>query len=589
MTGPGPLLDSDDSQAAAEPRVDLAAVESLLQLVVKGLRAIQLYLPNNPVYQQAVANIRNAFAPVWSSTTEDLTLTVRETDFAIGDKVVLSQPAKNESIAWVLFKDGIRQVNLSPGVEEQELVNFLTVINKVRNLPPDAEDDLLTLLWQQDFQHIRYAFVEMGSEDVPSLGAGEAAPKLASGAAPSAGGISRASLESDVRGGGAGEAEAETGGGKPAGVVSMEDFDPTLYFLDDSEVEYLKGEIDREYKQDLRGNVLAILFDLLELQTYSTVRAELISIVENFIPYLLAVGDFRSVALVLRELKVVLQRAREMLPEHRQAMEQLPSRLSQPDALAQLLQSLDEAVVFPSEDELGELFRELKAEALETVFAWLPKLSNQRVRELLDAAAQRLALAYPNEMTKTLGSSDDTIALEAVRLVSRLKLPPAVPALGELLGHENTAVRVAVVEALAAIGSPGALQQLEKALDDGDRDVRLATVRTMTAHGQRSAYAKIEAAVSGKALRMADLTEKVAFFEAYGRLGGPEGVDQLAAMLDAKGGFLKRKEDPETRACAAMALGKIGTEKAKQVLQLAAQDKEPLVRNAANKALRELQ
>src|SRR5207247_7137537 len=97
------------------------------------------------------------------------------------------------------------------------------------------------------------------------------------------------------------------------GVVSIEDFDTTLYFLEDSEVDYLKKDVEREYSQDLRRNVLSMLFDLLELQTYGTVRAELISIVENFIPYLLGAADFRSVALILRETRAILQRARELI------------------------------------------------------------------------------------------------------------------------------------------------------------------------------------------------------------------------------------------------------------------------------------
>src|SRR5207249_4301160 len=98
-----------------------------------------------------------------------------------------------------------------------------------------------------------------------------------------------------------------------------------------------------EYSQDLRRNVLSMLFDLLELQTYGTVRAELISIVENFIPYLLGAGDFLSVALILRETRAILQRARELIPEHRQALEGLPTRLSQSDSLSQLLQALDKS------------------------------------------------------------------------------------------------------------------------------------------------------------------------------------------------------------------------------------------------------
>ncbi len=583
MTGP------KTEDAAKEWTVDLAPVENLLQVMVKGLRALQLYLPNNPIYAQAVQNIRNAFPPVWQAFDE-LPLVLQETDFSVDSRTVLAQPTKNESIAWVLYKDGIRMVTLLPGVEEKEITGLLTVINKVRNLPPDSEDDLLTLLWEQDFQCIRYNFVELGSEDGPSLStaAGEKTEKLTAGGGTAATApVTRQAVEADAREGtGAGGEEEE--GAKRAGVVSLEDFDPTLYFLDDTEIEYLRTEIDREYKQDLRGNVLAILFDLLELQTYTTVRAELISIVENFIPYLLAVGDFRSVAYVLREVKVVLQRGREILPEHRQGLEGLPGRLSQPDALAQLLQSLDEAVVFPSEDELGELFRELRPEALESVLGWLPRLTNQRVRDLLDAAAQRLALAYPQEVTKALAGNNETVLLEAVKLASRLKLTTAVPALGELLKHPTAAVRSAGVEALAAVGSVGAMQQLERAIEDLDRDVRLTAVRTMAARGHRQAFPKIEAAVIGKQLRGADLTEKVAFFEAYGMLGGAEGVHKLAAMLDAKGGFLKKKEDPETRACAAMALGKLGGDEAKRTLQAAAQDKEPLVRNAVSKALREI-
>jgi len=52
-------------------------------------------------------------------------------------------------------------------------------------------------------------------------------------------------------------------------------------------------------------------------------------------------------------------------------------------------------------------------------------------------------------------------------------------------------------------------------------------------------------------------------------------------------GLLGRREDPETRACAAMPLGKIRGPEARAVLERAAQDKEPMVRNAVSRALRE--
>jgi len=552
---------------ASSPELALppAQVEDLMQVVSKGIRATQLYLPNNPVYQRAVDNIRAAFRQIWQAT-DDLHFDVGETELRWEDAVVYSQDQRNESIAWTLYKDGVRSLAFKPGVEEAEIVRFLSVLQQSRNLQADAADDLLTLLWAQDFQFINYTFRELATENAAPIEAAETIPT-----AP----------PTEVR-----RVVEQEAPPKREGLVSIDEFDTTLYFLEEKEVDYLKQDVEREYSQDLRRNVLSMLFDLLELQTYGTVRAELISIVENFIPYLLSAGDFRSVALILRETRVLLQRARELIPEHRQALDSLPSRLSQHDALSQLLQSLDEAAVHPTEEELGELFQELGAEALVTLVGWIPKLHNERVKELVQAAAARLAQTHPSEVLKALASEDSAAQLEMVRLTGRLKLPGAPDGMEPLLASGDHALKLAVVEALQAISSPSAMRLLEKAIDDSDRDVRIAGVRFLAARGYRNAATRIESAVTGTKLKNADLTEKMAFFEAFGSLVGAKGIAVLEKML-APRGLLAKKEDPETRACAAMALGKIRTPEARAVLERIAQDKEPLVRNAVSRALRE--
>ncbi len=537
-----------------------------MQVLSKGIRATQLYLPNNPVYQRAVDNIRAAFRQIWQAT-DDLVFDIGETELRWEDNVVYSQDQRNESIAWTLFKDGVRSLTFRPGVEETEIVRFLGVLQQARNLQADAPDDLLTLLWAQDFQFVAYTFRELATENAVPIEKGETIPS----APPT-------QIQHRVQ---------EEAPPKREGLVSIDDFDTTLYFLEDGEVEYLKKDVDREYSQDLRRNVLSMLFDLLELQTYGTVRAELISIVENFIPYLLGAGDFRSVAYILRETRAILQRAREIIPEHRKTLEGLPSRLSQRDALSQLLQSLDEAAMHPTEEDLAELFQELSSEALPTLMGWIGKLHNERVKDLVQAAAARLAQANAGEVLKALGSEDSATQLEMVRLAGRLKLPGAPDGMEPLLASGDRALKLAVVEALTAIASPSALRLLERAIDDSDRDVRIAAVRFLASRGYRNAAARVETIVSGSKLRNADLTEKMAFFEAYGALVGAKGIPALDKLLVAKG-LLGKREDPETRACAAMALGKIRTPEARAVLERAAQDKEPLVRNAVTRALREV-
>jgi HEAT repeat protein len=553
-----------------------------MQVVSKGMRATQLYLPNNPVYQRAVENIRGAFRQIWQAT-EDLIFDIGETEMRWEDNVVYSQDQRNESIAWTLYKDGVRSLTFKPGVEDAEIVRFLGVLQQAKNLQADAPDDLLTLLWAEDFQFVSYTFRELATENAVPIERSETGAPPIGGGGGTPGGEGGSPDPTTVR-----RQVEEEAPPKREGLVSIDDFDTTLYFLDDKEIDYLHKEVEREYAQDLRGNVLAMLFDLLELQTYGTVRAELISIVENFIPYLLGAGDFRSVAFILRECKVILQRARELIPEHRQTLEGLPTRLSQADALAQLLQSLDEATSHPTEDELSELFGELRADALGTLMGWLPKLSNERVKSLVKGSAERLAQAHAAEVLKALASSDPAVQLEMVRLAGRLKLPGAPDGMGPLLERGERELKLAVVEALTTIGSPNATRLLEKAIDDAERDVRIAAVKFLGQRGHRNAFPRVEAAVVGSKLKDADLTEKMTFFEAYGALAGEGGIGTLEKLLLPKGGLLARKEDPETRACAAMALGKIRTAAARDILQKVAQDKEPLVRNAVNRALRDV-
>ncbi len=579
---------TDDAMSDQDVALPPAQVEELMQVLGRALRAHQIYLPNNPVYQKAFEALREAFRRLWEST-DDLVLDVGEHDLHWEGHTVYTQASRSESFSWVFFKDGVRQLTFLPGAEEQEIIALLDVVQKARALQAEDSDDLLTLLWAKDFQRIKYLFQEIvadgGMPLLPEEGDLQAAATdpyhVRRGIAADVGADEAAAAEPGAEPGGDGAARPQ-----PSGIVRTEDFDTTLYFLDESEIEFLRQAVKEEYAQDIRRNVLAMLFDVMELQPYATVRTELISILENFLPYLLGAADFGAVAYVVRESKAVLTRARELLPEQRQALEQIPDRLSQEQTLAQLLQSLDEATVHPAPEELSDLFGELKPVALPTLFAWLPRLTNARVRDVVEESILRLAVSNVPTVVQALQAPDPSAAVAAIRIAAKLKLAPAVSGLAAALGNSEPLVRVAAVQALADIATPAAVQALEKGLDDGDREVRLVAVRVIGQHKSRSALPRIAAVVQGKAARMpADLTERMAFYEAYGAMVGESGVAVLDGILNS-GGFLKRKEDPETRACAAMALGRIGSAAARDSLTRATSDKEPLVKNAANRALR---
>ena len=549
-----------------EPPFSSAPVEELLKLFVKAQRAHQLYLQNNPMYLRAIELLRASFAPIWQKTDE-LSLTVTETEIRWFGKPVMVEPTKSsDSLPWICYKDGVRELKLKPGFENEELTKLLDILQRARKALPD-EDDLLTLLWAQDFSSLRYRYVDLGSEPAATIEqtAEEERPTQVD---------AKAVVE---------EVEEETA--ESRSVVNLDDFDSTLYFLDERELDYLKSEIANEYAGDLRRNVLSMVLDIFEVQTDNEVREEIISILDNLMLHLLSGGQYTAVAFLLRESAEASKRAKDITPEQRTRLASLPNRLSNKEALSQLLQSLDESPDLPAQRDLDELFTQLRAEALETVFLRLGSMSNPHLRPLLENAAARLASANTGELVRLITSPDPAIALEAIRRAAGLKTAAAVTPLGKVLSDRPPATRLAAVLALGEIGSAGALTQLERGLTDSDRDVRIAAARALTARNHRLALPKITTVVTGKAIRDADLTEKMALFEAYGALSGDSGITFLDGILNGKG-FLGRREDSELRACAAMALGRIGSPPAMASLRQALGEKDVVVRNSVNRALK---
>jgi HEAT repeat protein len=242
--------------------------------------------------------------------------------------------------------------------------------------------------------------------------------------------------------------------------------------------------------------------------------------------------------------------------------------------------------MLPPRDELQLLFDQLRPSALGTVFAWLPKVRDDRLRVLVTDVAGRLAASNTAELVRLIESADPVISSEAIRRAGSLQAQGAVIALGKVLADPDAKRRGIAAQALSTIGSAGAMQALERAITDADRDIRINAMRALAFNNHRAAAARFQSIIRSKELRDADITEKTAVFEGYGALCGDAGVGELDALLNAKPGFLGKRDDPTLRAAAAMGLGRIGTAKAREALNRAAADKDPVVRNAVAKALR---
>jgi hypothetical protein len=559
VTARGGALAAEEEEPPFTPEV----VTDLVRQFGKAVRAHQLYLPNNPMHARALDAAKEAFVAVWKET-DSFVITIDDSTLSWEGRVVLEEPGRNsDSIPWLLYKDGVRELVFHRGFEEAELLVLLTLMQRAR-LATAGDDDLLTFLWEHDFSRLQYRYIDL-AEGVVSLDTirGEQQDTISS---PS-------------------KVEAEVQELATSSITRMDEYDSTLYFLDEAEIEYLQDEIRRDFGTDLRPQVIAALLDTYEQEPDDEVREEIAGILDNFFLLLLSLAQFHTAAFLIREARITAARTRTILPEQKQRLIQLVDRLSDKEALEQLLHALEETPLRGAQHDLQELFAQLLPEALETVLSWIGRSRNTELRALLETAGSTLAVAHTGELVRLIASENQVVAFEAIRRAGAMRTSAAVTALSGILSNGNPEMRLAGVAALSEIGSPGALQVLERAVFDEDPDIRVATVRVLGVRKHRPALKAIEAHLRTRELRESPLTEKMAFFESYGSICGDEGVPYLSDILNSRR-ILGRREDGEIRACAAMALGKIGTDTAMSALQKGLADKDAVVRNAVSRAVR---
>jgi hypothetical protein len=372
---------------------------------------------------------------------------------------------------------------------------------------------------------------------------------------------------------------------KPKTGISREDFNPTLYSLDPREMDLLRQEIQLETARDLRGDVLAALFDRLEEPANPERQTEILAILRTLLPNFLSRGAILPAARVLEELRAVESKPEVFDVQRRQEAEKIVDRLSSAQTMDELVHALEDGSIKSTPGELSALLRHLKPGALGPLLraSELPQI--RELQPVLRQAVHGIAEKNPAAVAALLRDQDAVVLAGAARLAGRLKATEAGPTLASLMSHSVADVRLAAVEAAVELKASTAASALQALLSDPDRQVRIAAARGLGKLKYRPAAARFRDIVQGKDIRNADISEKIAYFESYGELAGDAAHELMDKLLNGKG-FLGRKEPAEIRACAALALGKIATDQARRSLQSATGEEDAVVRSAVNRALR---
>ena len=565
-----------EGQEWGEEQAKVEKVRTLFVTLGKTFRAYQLYDENNPVRRRFVDQMRGELASLWEEQ-ERLVVRVDEDHLWLGEAEVYRSESRNDSLAFLFFKDGVREITFLPGLENEELEKFLGVLQRARKLVPEG-DDLLTVLWEADLRFFQYQYVDLLAEGValPEAGPGNTQAEL------------QRALEGEDEEIAAQGERAESGGAEeqPAPqTVNQDDFNPTLYALDRREMEKLQTELRKEAQRDIRADVLNALFDRLEEPKDRERQSEILGILSTLLPNFLSRGALVPATGVLQELRR-LESSPGLFDEQRIAESRaILDRISAPEAIQELIQALFDGTIRASASQLSGFLQFLRGGALAPLLRASETVAHKELQTVLRKAVHGIADRNRSAVVQLLEEDDPVLAAGAARLAGDMQIADAGPALTRLLAHPDPAVRLAAVEAAVTLKASTVASALVKTLEDPERELRIAAAKALGALQYRLAAKPLAGIVKGRAIRTADISEKVAVFEAFGIVAEADGLEVLDELLNGRG-FLGKREPTDIRAAAALALGRISGPEARAALEKATQDDDPVVRSNVNRALR---
>ncbi|HEX6884302.1 MAG TPA: HEAT repeat domain-containing protein [Planctomycetota bacterium] len=584
-----PTPEPDANEAAQARKASL-----WVQQWSRTLKAWRLYGPQNPTLEKFKSELAASLHALLDSHG---TLKLRFTADAVlvRDHVVHEARTREDNLGQVFFRDGIHSVSLLPGIGRDELDSFLALIIRATNRASTSDEDLCTLLWDAELEHVdmNYVSAEMwlDLDEEGAAGQGDeragARPPMAwpEGAAPSAPEPVALAL---VAPSGPSLPMAAAVPGAPSPPSRSEDWlacDPSQ-LLDDHveeliagsgpELERFRRERESEAALERSSAALSLLDDAHAAGLSAAEGAELRGFVERLLLETIARGDWPAAsraAAALRSDPVADGHAPECL-----------AALTSPGSVvtAAAVQKLDHQ----GPAEVGaflELVAALGPVALDWYLAILFESQQQRVRRPLARAIAEVARGQEARLESRLQDPRWYVVRNTLHILRFIGGDVAVPWLHDLLRHTDRRVRMEAIAVLGEAASPAAREVLLDALDAEDPRVQSGALYLLSAGRDPEVAARLLARVRAPEFLQASLDEQRTVLSGLGATGDDRLLPALVELLDPP-----RKPSRETEsllAGLARCIARLDTPASLAALQAAQGSRWPATREAATLAL----
>jgi HEAT repeat protein len=556
---------------------EILLARDLMAAFVKSVKAFRFYPSDNPTLKGFREQLLKKFQ-VFLNKYHSFVFQIGEYDFSYKGKTLYENRDVKSSIAFGLYKDGLRELRFMKGLEEWEIDGLMDIVRRTESIN-QLEDDSVTLLWEKDFIHISYQATDEFLEESP-VAIPENIDQFRKNLVFKP--ISH-EVEVDPSDQEADEFDLDRVlsiiGEEPPPFVSNR----SVYALTPEEMEGLRKEVEFETDPTFVFSLVDILLDILALEKEEEPFQDATVHLSKVLDALLTLGEFQKAADLLKRLYILLK-THELKEWQAEAIRKLIVESGDETRVQRIGRILDTEERIRLED-VTEYLLLLQRNSIPSVIRVLGDLKNSKARRVLCDALAEIGKNAVDLFTPFIEDRRWYLVRNIVYILGRIGKEQSLPHLQKASTHEEARVRREAIQALGLIGGQKAVGLLIKALTDPDIRIRATAAINLGKAGKKAGLVPLLEVVQSKDFQKKEPVEIKAFFEAIGMIGASESVPVLQQLVDRKGWFSRGKLD-DVRLGAIQALAAIGTPEAVAILDAGRNSKDEALREACGKALK---
>ncbi|MDY7032681.1 MAG: HEAT repeat domain-containing protein [Thermodesulfobacteriota bacterium] len=534
-------------------------LKNLIQQIIKAKKNRRLYPTDNPIYIKTIDDVFSRLTSLLEPN-ESLEFHITQYDIFSHDEVIYHNEDKYDSLALLLFKDGLQKLTVKRGIPRSELEEFIKIISL--NFEEEVfDDDIVTLMWEKDFHYIETVVDESFLVDDDTYE--ETAIAQARESANNTGMIMKAYEE-------AFEAEKS----KETHIVPL--------MKDD--LESLIQEIESETK-DKTLILLHLLFEILSLEETDKTHEDTAGLINEVLTYAVTQGNMEAIVLALEKIAEGNEKY-SYSDKADQSLESIRDHVNSRDVIMRFGILLDNGMKL-SEKIIHKFSTQLDRSSIPHFIDVLGELETASSRRIVIKILSELGKRDLDLVLKGLADDRWYLVRNTIHILRRIGDRSAVTYIRPAVNHPDPRVRKEAILALGELGQGDSLHVLKDLISDQDESIRIAAIRAVGLMGIPSAKEVILEKIKCNAFKDKSFTEKKECFHALARWKDRDIIDILMKIVK-KRTFFNSTKNNEIKAGAAYCLGLIGAKEACTILGKLKHSNNRLLRDNALKAIKKL-